>query len=289
MLGSHLWWSSTALSQRSGPPLTWCVNCLPSTTTVVVTLLNGTAALALLIHISTVVASWLGHAQDMAVSVTYLYCCTLQVLDEICQILTDKQFKGKMVVVLAGYEAQVEELLAVNPGLKSRFSERLLFPDFTADDAIQLLKQQLVSEYSMELSDEADKKLPGLMQKVRVFASRHCCYLGWMRPAGQEPSMVSASGHITGAVQRLIYDMCASSHKARVWARLAPLRDILHPEMHAGVIITTVWLSKVGQTSGDAVFLGSEMLITELMCTSFLSTCAGLALSVWPCNVCTAD
>jgi hypothetical protein len=40
------------------------------------------------------------------------------VVDEICQILTDEQFMGKMVVVLAGYEAQIEALLAVNPGLK---------------------------------------------------------------------------------------------------------------------------------------------------------------------------
>lgn len=93
--------------------------------------------------------------------------CLLQVLDEICQILTDKQFMGKMVVVLAGYEAQIEELLSVNPGLKSRFSERLAFPDFTAKDAVQLLKQQLGSQYSLEMSAEADARLPGLMQQVR--------------------------------------------------------------------------------------------------------------------------
>lgn len=86
--------------------------------------------------------------------------------DEICQILTDKQFKGKMVVVLAGYEAQIEELLTVNPGLKSRFSERLLFPDFSAADAIQLLTQQLAKRYSLELSKEAEERLPGLMQQV---------------------------------------------------------------------------------------------------------------------------
>jgi stage V sporulation protein K len=71
-----------------------------------------------------------------------------------------------MVVVLAGYEAQIEDLLAVNPGLKSRFSERLLFPDFTAEDAVQLLKQQLGSKYSLELSPEAAVQLPGLMQQV---------------------------------------------------------------------------------------------------------------------------
>jgi hypothetical protein len=89
------------------------------------------------------------------------------VLDEICQILTDKQFMGKMVVVLAGYEQQIEELLAVNPGLKSRFSERLVFPDFSVEDAVQLLVMQLTGkQYGLELSADAQQQLPGLMQKV---------------------------------------------------------------------------------------------------------------------------
>lgn len=88
-------------------------------------------------------------------------------VDEICQILTDKQFMGKMVVVLAGYEQQIEELLAVNPGLKSRFSQRLVFPDFSVDDAVQLLLQQLTGKgYGLELSVGAQQQLPGLMQQV---------------------------------------------------------------------------------------------------------------------------
>jgi hypothetical protein len=73
-----------------------------------------------------------------------------------------------MVVVLAGYEAQIEELLTVNPGLKSRFSEKLLFPNFSAADAAELLRQQLAKRYSLELSQEAAQQLPGLVQKVGV-------------------------------------------------------------------------------------------------------------------------
>lgn len=46
----------------------------------------------------------------------------VQVVDEIVQLLTETRFAGKMVVILAGYDAQVEGLMATNPGLKSRFS-----------------------------------------------------------------------------------------------------------------------------------------------------------------------
>jgi len=42
-------------------------------------------------------------------------------LDEIVQLCTEPRFRGKMVVILAGYDHQINELMAVNPGLKSRF------------------------------------------------------------------------------------------------------------------------------------------------------------------------
>lgn len=56
--------------------------------------------------------------------------------------------------------------MKANPGLRSRFSQRILFPDFTCEDACQLLHLQLRKEYDLTLDSEADGMLPGLMQKV---------------------------------------------------------------------------------------------------------------------------
>lgn len=50
-----------------------------------------------------------------------------------------------------------------------RFSERLVFPDFSVDDAVKLLLLQLQKQYCLERSQDAVKQLPGLMQQVR------CC------------------------------------------------------------------------------------------------------------------
>jgi hypothetical protein len=149
------------------------------------------------------------------------------VLDEIVQLLTEPKYQGKMVVILAGYEAQVsglcvllcvllcallshpalmgscvplspraeqllrsvpptvallhsprpapqvEALMAVNPGLKSRFSEKLHFRDFTALEACQLLRAQLRKD-SLQLAAGAEEQLPDLMQQV-----------GWAGGAGK--------------------------------------------------------------------------------------------------------
>ena len=55
-----------------------------------------------------------------------------EVVDEIVQILTEKQFKNKMAVIFAGYEQDMDELFEVNPGLKSRVSKTLRFDDFSS-------------------------------------------------------------------------------------------------------------------------------------------------------------
>lgn len=56
--------------------------------------------------------------------------------------------------------------MAVNPGLKSRFSEKLHFRDFSAEEACQLLRGQLRRD-SLQLAADAEAALPGLMQQVR--------------------------------------------------------------------------------------------------------------------------
>ncbi|MDQ0206222.1 AAA family ATPase [Alkalicoccobacillus murimartini] len=44
-----------------------------------------------------------------------------------------------LVVVLAGYEQEIEQLLAVNPGLRSRFRKHIVFDDYTHDELIIML------------------------------------------------------------------------------------------------------------------------------------------------------
>jgi hypothetical protein len=89
----------------------------------------------------------------------------LQAVDELVQMLTEPQFMGKMVVILAGYERDMDELMRVNQGLRSRFSRRILFPNFSVDDSCKLMRMKL-GEEELVLDDEANAQLPLLMQKL---------------------------------------------------------------------------------------------------------------------------
>jgi SpoVK/Ycf46/Vps4 family AAA+-type ATPase len=93
------------------------------------------------------------------------------VVDELVAGLTSEEFKGKMVVILAGYEKDIDEMLNVNQGLSSRFTQRIKFADFSPKDACTLLLMTLQREYasltfSSELQRDVDRGAEGRVFKL---------------------------------------------------------------------------------------------------------------------------
>ncbi|KAI2606749.1 P-loop containing nucleoside triphosphate hydrolase protein [Hypoxylon sp. NC1633] len=54
-----------------------------------------------------------------------------EAVGELVDILTQDRFRNNLVVVLAGYEEDINRLLATNPGLSSRFPETVNFENLT--------------------------------------------------------------------------------------------------------------------------------------------------------------
>jgi Cdc6-like AAA superfamily ATPase len=89
-----------------------------------------------------------------------------EVTDKITALLTDKKFKGKIAVVLAGYERDIFRMLQTNPGLSSRFSLRIPFHPWDIEKSLRTLIKVLEEE-SISVSAAAlaylRKHLPELM------------------------------------------------------------------------------------------------------------------------------
>ena len=81
---------------------------------------------------------------------------------KVLSLLTEpKYMDGKLVVILAGYDDQMDEMLAQNEGMKSRFEERLHFPEWTSEQATQLvtkLARESAVPYTID-SPETEKLL----------------------------------------------------------------------------------------------------------------------------------
>jgi len=89
-----------------------------------------------------------------------------EAVDEIVNLLTEEQYRGKLVVIFAGYAGQMSRLLdEVNPGLKSRVSDVIDFPDFAPAAAATMAAQQL-GEKRLQLPAGAESLEPWMRRLV---------------------------------------------------------------------------------------------------------------------------
>ena len=69
--------------------------------------------------------------------------------------------RGEVVVVAAGYPAQMSRFLEVNPGLTSRFSLRLNFDDYDAETLEHILVDVFAPERHVTVAEDARERLSG--------------------------------------------------------------------------------------------------------------------------------
>ena len=55
--------------------------------------------------------------------------------------------RNTLMVILAGYGEEMDELLSINQGLKSRFSQEIIFEDYTIDELVEIFSYILKKEH----------------------------------------------------------------------------------------------------------------------------------------------
>ena len=100
-----------------------------------------------------------------------------EAMDEIVDIMTKEKFMNKVVIILAGYDDEMNKLLKVNPGLASRFSEEIHFSNMTPDQCLALLDKDL-RKSNITVAEMAD---PGSAnyQQMRTIVSRMSILSSW--------------------------------------------------------------------------------------------------------------
>ena len=49
--------------------------------------------------------------------------------------------RGDLIVIMAGYEHEINELYKVNPGLKDRIGTEVIFKDYSPDDLWKIFEK----------------------------------------------------------------------------------------------------------------------------------------------------
>jgi SpoVK/Ycf46/Vps4 family AAA+-type ATPase len=87
--------------------------------------------------------------------------------EAITKLLNDMEaYRDRLVVIVAGYPAKMQEFLESNEGLKSRFAYEVPFPDYRADELLEIFKR-LAQEAGYHVSTAAEAQAKAYLQGRR--------------------------------------------------------------------------------------------------------------------------
>lgn len=87
-----------------------------------------------------------------------------EALVTILEAMTSPDYKG-LVIIIAGYEQDIEKMLARNAGLKSRFTQFFDFEDWTPADCVKFFMQQATKKCFV-IDEDAAEILPKIFAKL---------------------------------------------------------------------------------------------------------------------------
>ncbi|MFJ9895530.1 right-handed parallel beta-helix repeat-containing protein [Streptomyces sp. NPDC091280] len=79
-----------------------------------------------------------------------------EAIDTLVKLMEDH--RDAVVVIVAGYTAEMERFLSVNPGVASRFSRTITFSDYDAGELLRIVEQQ-AEEHEYRLADGTSEEL----------------------------------------------------------------------------------------------------------------------------------
>jgi SpoVK/Ycf46/Vps4 family AAA+-type ATPase len=124
-----------------------------------------------------------------------------EAIDTLLKLMEDQ--RDNIVVIVAGYPAKMRTFMAANPGLQSRFSKTIAFPDYSSPDLLDVFRRLCqANEYVLP----AGCDLP---------------LLAFFEAQPRDESFGNAR------LARLLFEGCAKAQASRLTAERAPTRDQL--------------------------------------------------------------
>ena len=139
-----------------------------------------------------------------------------KVIDSLLPVLS--QPDSDIVVILAGYEKEMDAMLTSNPGLTGRFPYKFRFPDYTADQLMQIACRLLSADQYI-LDDDAEKLLRQYIHETLAQRTKNFGNARWVE-------QLVTSGIIPAMATRVIHSHTAPDGLAVGTYRLVLASDV---------------------------------------------------------------
>ena len=77
-----------------------------------------------------------------------------------------EDYKGRLIVIFAGYTEEMMQFRDLNPGLKSRIGFELTFTDYTTDELVQIFEKK-VHDQELEVEKKALNKVKKILEEAK--------------------------------------------------------------------------------------------------------------------------
>lgn len=99
-----------------------------------------------------------------------------EAINELTDQLTKPMFIEKLIVILAGYDKEINKLMTINPGLSSRFPEEIIFKNMSPQQSLVVLERTIKQQkiQTPPLTDPQSQihvKMVALLQKLSALPS----------------------------------------------------------------------------------------------------------------------
>jgi AAA+ superfamily predicted ATPase len=115
-----------------------------------------------------------------------------EAVGELVDCLTKKRYARKLIVVLAGYTEDMDRLMRVNQGLRSRFEADIVFPHLTPEHCLLLL-DQLIGKLGIKITAPRDSRAKSTMFSLFAQLSQ---IAGWANGRDVETLSREIIGHV---------------------------------------------------------------------------------------------
>jgi hypothetical protein len=135
-----------------------------------------------------------------------------EAIDTLVKFMEDH--RDDLAVIVAGYPAEMRQLIETNPGLESRFARTLDFPDYTTDELIAIFRL-VAGKHEYHLDEDAEIRLRDVIEA---------------EPRGR--------GFGNARFTRNVFEQAVAMHAVRLTDVASPTRDqltTLEPDDIAGV------------------------------------------------------